>query len=183
MVAFNYAANIRKWYARADSDEWIDGSHWYSRAFDAAQEINVATTCGIATSIGVIAALSPRNKWDRNLTDALNLITSPSADTVVSTPHSNKFKALRIIEGQNPWDVLRGNKVRSFYNCITNYATTDDVCIDSWAIRAATCGKKETATDKQYADIQKAYRKVAAEYGIKPHQLQAIVWVTIRNAS
>jgi hypothetical protein len=72
--------NIKAVYALASVDEIITGTHWYEHAKEAAQRLSDTYGFTESVCIGVIAALSPRNKWSRNLVDAENLIEAYNAD-------------------------------------------------------------------------------------------------------
>jgi hypothetical protein len=59
----------------------------------------------------------------------------------------------------------------------------DAVTIDMWAF-AAACGDladKYLARAGSYETVANAYRIAAKRFGIKPAQMQAIVWVAIRG--
>lgn len=182
--------HIRTWYRQSTRLEFDEGRAWYDDAYKVCVNIASDYNMGIDTVVGVLAALSPRNHWERNVADCEALCKwyrttmggirgeSPK----VATFDCNKRTALRILDGVRPLDALHGRKVRSFYLCITG--DPEEVCVDTWAIRAATNGKvSAVANDGQYRKVQEAYRAVAKEFGLKPYELQAIVWVTIRNAS
>jgi hypothetical protein len=88
----------------------------------------------------------------------------------------------------NP-EVLGGSKVRSFYNNIRFPDNTDDVTIDTHMIRVLTgrmdigmhdVGKwgRNPYVYKMMAD---SVREVAAEVGMKPHELQAALWAQQRD--
>ena len=66
--------NINAIYSLSTIQEKIDGANWYESAHKIA--LNLADNYGLTlqTAAGVIAALSPRNKWTRNVIDAENLI-------------------------------------------------------------------------------------------------------------
>jgi hypothetical protein len=146
----------------------------------------------------VIAALSPNNAWDRNLIDAHNIIRSyvehgrdDAAKVKVCTFASNKEKALRILDGDDPLDVLGGLKVRSFYRLIF-VPDCHDVCVDGhaysiWKGERIATSSTPKITAKLSAQIQQDYRDCASIVsGIKGQtitasQLQAITWTVHRN--
>jgi len=185
-------------YFLASPDEHEHGMRWYDRAND--QAIKLAASAGIAvsTAAGVIAALSPNNAWDRNLIDAYNIVRSyvehgrDDATLVkVGTYGLNKDKAIRILDGTDPWDAIGGLKVRSFFRLILD-PLADDVCIDGhaysiWKGERVATSKVPKITAKLYAQIQQDYRECASIVsGIKgqkvtPSQLQAITWTVHRN--
>ena len=84
----------------------VEGKNWYERANQAAYRlIDQYEKINFSQAAGVIAALSPRNKWERNLIDAENLIAAfvaagaeAAAKVKVCTFNSNKKKALKILE-------------------------------------------------------------------------------------
>ncbi len=151
--------NIKAVYQLATAEEIATGKVWYQTAYSAALIIAERHNVSTVVAIGVIAALSPRNRWSRNLIDAENLIEAYVADPEsaselkVCTFGANKAKALRILESGNPaveliLDILSGPKLREFARCIINslsgpklreFATciydiqTDEVCVDGHA--------------------------------------------------
>jgi hypothetical protein len=119
------------------------GANWYPQAFASIGAIAGAYYLSARTVAGVVAALSPRNKWTRNLIDAEQLIRiykaaglEEASQYKVCTFNRNKLKALQILD-QDPTDpdrirdILNGPKLVEFYNCITG--NVDEVCIDGHA--------------------------------------------------
>ena len=146
---------------------------------------------------GVIAALSPNNKWERNVNDADRLCRAftlgghSATDSVkVSTYGANKVKALRILAGEFPLNVLGGLKVRAFYQCIIG--CNDSVCIDGhayaiWAGDRIATTKTPKISAKLYAAIAVDYIKAAETINsilgsdYTAAQIQAITWLTYRR--
>ena len=125
----------------ASAGEQSEGLTWYQRANVAAVRLADQYEISIETAAGVIAALSPRNKWSRNLVDAENLIAAyvaagPEAceEIKVCTFGANKKKAVDILiwsAGEEvAKEILSGPKLIEFYSCIIGQ---DDVCIDGHA--------------------------------------------------
>lgn len=187
--------NIKAIHQLATLTEQQDGVTWYPRARAIAR--GLADRYGIhpAEAAGVIAALSPRNKWERNVQDAEALIAAYVAGgeaqallTKVCTFSSNKAKAVRILTAGVLTDddvltILSGPKLREFYSCIQGIA---DVCIDghAWCIWA---GERHTLADvpaigvKIRREIKADYTQAAEELGLTPAALQAITWVAWRH--
>lgn len=112
-------------YALATTHERYHGRHWYWDALEQARIISDAHGVSVLTTVGVIAALSPNNRWERNLLDAENLIRaamiSPAAaeSIKVSTYGKNQVKALQILntdlDGLNDLlTILNGPKISAF---------------------------------------------------------------------
>lgn len=187
--------NIKAIYELASAAEVADGNAWYGVAKSIA--IVLADRYGVTTAqaIGVLAALSPRNKWTRNVIDAESAISAYVAAgseqarlTKVCTFGANKEKAIRILESgaetiPTILEILSGPKLREFASCI---AGLDDVCIDghAWCIWQ---GSRVTLADvpsigvKLRREIKADYAQAAADLGLKASELQAITWVTWRR--
>jgi hypothetical protein len=184
-------------FFNATPAELADGATWYRRASDAAAIIASRYDLSADTVAGAIAALSPNNRWERNVSDtdqlcrAFTLGGYTAADRVkVGTYGANKLKALRILTGESPLDVLGGLKVRAFYGCIIG----DDsaVCIDGHAY--AIWAGERIPTSQTPKIGAKLYNSISADYicaadtinGItgadySAAQIQAIVWLTYRR--
>lgn len=184
-------------YFTASDSEILNGERWYCDAQDIANSIATDLGLSVETVAGVIAALSPNNRWERNVIDARNICTAyqhgghvDAAAVKVATFNANKLKALQILSGSDPLAVLSGLKVRSFYCCIMG--DPDAVCVDGHAYsiwqgeRIAT-----TATPKI---SPKLYSAIAADYikaadvlsavtgrGYPGSQIQAITWLAWRR--
>lgn len=183
-------------YQLATVTERIAGSEWYPRAWQAAESIGTEYNLSPATVAGVIAALSPRNRWERNLIDAENIIKaynyggqSDAANIKVCTFHGGKHKAIRILikslsDHNSIRETLNGPKLQEFYNCIT--ASLPDVCIDGhtysvWAGDRITLDSVPKISAKLRETIKADYIKAADHAGMLPSEMQAITWLTWRR--
>jgi len=181
---------LRTWAKRATNDELNQGLTWYTEAQDYAASLS--DTFGVSGEIaaGVISALSPNNKWNRNKFDALQVLTAvrdgKSADEVkVCTYGANKRKAFEIAKGNSK--ILKESP--KTYAFARNVGALDPahVTIDKWHLRACqttSCKSvttQESCTPKQYRILEEETLKVAEEFGMSGYAFQAVVWVTIRN--
>lgn len=179
----------------ANEAEIQEGLSWYARADQVARSLAARyLNDDYYLAAGIIAALSPNNRWERNIIDAEALIKTftlgEDYDALkVCTFSKNKDKAIRILKGELPMDVLSGRKVRSFYQCIIGQ---DDVCVDGhaysiWLGQRVPTNKTPKISDKLYDQISQDYRTAAKQiYEItgcyyQACQVQAITWVTWRN--
>jgi hypothetical protein len=189
-----HVRNILKVYRRATQEDIAQGIDWYERAHIAAQDISKYTNINIRTVIGVMAALSPNNKWERNVRDAEVMCVAwvngdCMSDFKVSCYNTMKAKAWSILvdELDDDEDILtrlNGQKIRSFYS---NIVGLDEVTIDGHALNIAL-GVRQGLTDdktnmgkKQYREMQQHYVRAAKRVKVKPHVLQAITWTTWRR--
>ncbi len=185
--------NIMACYRSADDLQVAEGLLWYSDAQKAAH--NIAAKYGIAVYIvvAVISALSPNNKWSRNLTNADALIGAflrgDGIDAVkVSTYHAMKKKAWDILAARPDYDgakrMLKGQKITSFFCDIMGEF---NVTIDGHA-RNIAYNEKVGLTDdrtnigvREYRGLQAAYEEAAQRLGLMPYQIQAITWRVWRD--
>ena len=187
--------NIKAIYQLATLTEKQDGITWYPVALDIARTIADEHDLTTAQAIGVIAALSPRNRWERNVQDAVSLITAFNAGgaeqamlTKVCTFSSNKTKAVKILQLVAPTmdqvlEVLSGPKLREFASCI---AGLPDVCIDGhayciWAANRTGLKDVPAIGVKLRREIKADYQAAADQLGITPSACQAITWVVWRR--
>lgn len=195
MTAHN-VANIKAIYQLATLTEKQNGINWYPNALNIAEELGERHKLGgRLKAIGVIAALSPRNRWERNVEDANRLIAAFNAGgaeqarlTKVCTFGANKEKAIRILQLQRGSEteilaILSGPKLREFYSCIYGLA---DVCIDGhayciWAGERTGLADVPAIGVKLRREIKADYQAAASELGVDAAALQAITWVTWRR--
>lgn len=187
--------NIKAIYQLATLTEKQDGITWYPNALNIARQMAEDFDLTVPQAIGVIAALSPRNRWERNIQDAVSLTTAYQAGgeeqamlTKVCTFGANKAKAVKILAMHAPQldqvlDVLSGPKLREFASCI---AGMPDVCIDGhafciWAANRTGLADVPAIGVKLRREIKADYVAAADELGITPSACQAITWVTWRR--
>ena len=178
----------------ATAGETVEGFYWYERANQAAVTLADRYEVKEETAAAVVAALSPRNKWDRNLIDAENLIAAyvaggaeAAADVKCCTFGKNKKKAIEILiygaTGDLALDFLSGPKLIEFFSCIMG---ENDVCIDGhaysiWFGDRVTLAKVPSIGVKLRAEIKKDYLAVAKKNNLTGAQVQAITWVAHRR--
>ena len=176
--------------SQADKNQ---GLNWYARALTFAVQLSDIYDIETATIVGVIAALSPRNRWERNMQDAESMVKVYAAggdysDLVklkVCTFSTGKQKAATILTDKvSDRDallaILKGPKLCEFFNCILG--DVDDVCIDGhaysiWVGDRITLANVPSIGKKLRQTIKSDYQQAAKDLGIKSHELQAITWV------
>lgn len=184
----------------ATTSETIEGQRWYSDARLFCEQVAATYLGGIEhgkvkTVAGVLSAVSPSNRWERNKIDAEALVKEHSrggdcSNIKVCSYGSNKVKAIQILDGREPLDVLSGQKVRSFYGCVLG--EKDSVCVDGHAY-SIWLGER-VATSKTPKISEKLYSSIAADYACAAEQIstitgeswiaaqvQAVTWVAWRR--
>ena len=203
MTYAQLSVNAREIVAKftlATSQEVQLGCDWYRSALNIAGRIASKYHIRVEVAAGVIAALSPNNRWERNIIDAEAIIkcwASGGTDedilaVKVCTYTKMQEKALAILRfdiyhKSSITGILNGPKIIEFFNCITNPAL-NDVCIDGHAYRV-WFGQRLTM--KQVPNIGKKLRQqIKTDYvdattfineelneSFTPADIQAITWV------
>ena len=190
--------NILAIYKLATPEEKRDGIVWYADALRDCTRIATDLELPVHIVTGVCAALSPNNKWDRNIINARDLcaafVNGDGMDSVkVSTYHKMKSKAWSILEAMPDHDgviaILNGQKIVSFYNNIMG----DDTCTIDGHARNIAYGERVGLTDDKTNIGVNEYRTLQTDYvsaakrtrvngrALKAFELQAITWVTWRR--
>lgn len=198
MTVFN-VLGVQSVSTREDQRE---GLAWYPNARNVAEKVVDSAGISLPKAVGLLAALSPNNRWERNKLDAHAIAQAwqsgghGDAEKIkVATFGRNKEKALAILsldakssfaaQDSAVKAILSGRKVTAFYNCILG---RDAVCIDGHAY-AIWRGEDISTTQtpsigvRLYAQIEQDYRTAAAVIGIPARVLQAITWVTWRRTN
>jgi hypothetical protein len=173
---------IAKLFKASSQENYDNGMTWYSDANDVARALSIKHNIGIQRVIGIMAALSPNNKWARNKIDTDKFLSKPSLDTKVCTFKNQRQKALDIYYGtglvKDIEKTLNGIKTKNFFNNILWYQVSDKVTVDMWAFRSVGVEEKL----KNVPLVTQAYKEVANDLNIQPHQLQAVVWGVVRGS-
>ena len=186
--------NIIAIYKLANPSEIKHGLTWYVNANTDCMKIANTLELPLHIVIGVVSALSPNNKWERNIINAQDLCTAfmngQDMDSIkVSTYHKMKQKAWHILETMPSYDetitILNGKKIVSFFRNISGDET--DITIDGHARNIYYNDRQGLTTPNtnikknEYLDIQKAYLRASKKLGVKAYELQAITWVAWRR--
>jgi len=188
-------------YFQSTTADRVTGRQWYNNAFQVC--VDLAAKYGVSTDTvaGVIAALSPNNKWASNIIDAEIMLRAwaaevPYGSVKVGTYSVNKDKAATILDCQLDREqivkVLRGNKVVAFFLCIATDGDSDTPCIDGhayniWNGTVSNLNEVPAMSDKTFRYIQDSYRDAAkiitSVTGLhhSAAQVQAITWVAYRR--
>lgn len=168
-------------YDSTDAATRDAGELWYQIARDDCQALADEFGLSLDSACGVVAALSPNLRWDRNIRAARNVLSGGTSEAYPA----NEFKARRIQAGESPLDVLGGLKVRAFYSNLASGGYDTAVTIDGHTFNAAyglvQPVKRATITPRQHRALSTAYRTAARVRGVTPPAMQATVWVAWRE--
>lgn len=188
-------------FNKASQSELIDGASWYKEAQIFSEHLNELFKVESPVKIaGIISALSPAVNWERNKVDAQNLLalytsTGGNEEEILKgkfgTYKNNVRKAIEILNLKHATKkkvgvILRGKtgyKTESFFYNIYD-VNSEEVTIDRHAVKVANNvykGGSVALSEKKYRLSERAYIKASKKVGLKPYQLQAVVWVTYRR--
>ena len=165
------------------------GSKWYKEANDIAYSLG--KLAGFSTPIrrvqvgaGILAALSPQTEWGDNIHMAHMIVGGGMATGQTKV---NNEKALKILSGEHPLEVLGGLKVVPFYKAIVNPLGDNTPVIDRHAA-AVYMGRPLSERELSFLSspvinrrIGGAYIKAASQQGVHPNTLQAQSWLQWRQ--
>jgi hypothetical protein len=184
----------------ASQSDLAAGIEWYARAERLGRRLATTYGCTFEQAVGVIAALSPNNRWARNCQDAEAMcqawaIGADPATVTVCTFGAMRAKACAILALPDPSQdaiaaILNGRKITAFFLSITG--RSDAVCVDGhayaiWLGQRVPTTKTPSLGVRLYAGIARAYclvaKRSAALCGeqLTPAQVQAVTWVTYRR--
>lgn len=160
------------------------GAAWYPDARNECASLALGTRYPLETVINVVAQLSPRTPWTRNMAGAVFLLTAelPSEGRMPGILLANFERAYYTLQKGIP---LRGPKVRAFAANISG--DVDAVTIDVWAARVAlganTADPLDLILDRAgvYAALADCYRAAARARGVDPRVMQSTCWIQARN--
>lgn len=168
-------------FNNANEEEKSNGLTWYHRAYNECLLLSQVFELPLNKVVGVLSALSPRNKWKQNLYDTWSFLEAPSLDTKVCTFKGQREKALRILGGtgetQEILKILGGQKTQNFFSNIRFYGESQAVTVDVWAYRSVNLEPSK----KNFKLTELAYKQVAQDLDLMPHQVQAVVWGVVRG--
>ena len=182
--------HLRGWLAESTPADIEAGRGWYREAMDYARYLSVEFNVSRKVAAGVISALSPNNKWERNKIDAFTVLQAVrdglGPDSVsVCTYGANKRKAFAIATGDE--SILQKSPKTYAFAMNVGENSADHVTVDKWHMRAClTSSRKrtqvqESPTAMQYRRIEGLTAQLAKREGFKGYELQAIIWVTIKR--
>jgi hypothetical protein len=173
---------IRASYDAATLEERSAGLHWYDSARDLAGYLAARYWTTVPVAAAVIAAHSQNATWSVNVARA----EAQLAGRPVGLGTAIRMGAAAMADPDHALDHVKGPKIHPFACCIAG--DLDQVATDRWAQRAVF-GMDDRVCERLIArkgvrdTLILAYQKVAADVGMAPAELQAIVWVVVRGSA
>lgn len=194
-----YTRRILRTFDAATPEDIEAGLQWYAIAKREADALASDHGLPLHIVVGVIAALSPNNRWERNLIDAASMLQAWKDGAPVEAVTTCTYKAMRakawsILEANSrtpdglPVDdvlsILNGQKIIAFAECILG---RDACCIDGHALNIARGKREALSSDKTnvgvklFRELQRAYSNAGKRRGFTAFEMQAITWTTWRR--
>lgn len=187
-LAETVARILRVWAAATDTDR-ESGARWYRE--DSETVLGALVAAGAPTreaAAAVVAHLSPRTTWARNVAGALALVSEGEAAALalgcMSASVTRAVSALAAPGPDEALHTLKGPKTSRFARNLLG--DSEAVTVDVWAARVAmgacvTDPEKVLARTGVYNACEAAYREAARAVGVDPTTMQATTWVVARN--
>lgn len=170
---------ILKVWDRANESDIESGAHWYDEAGTLAANMAGAHLDGdIERAAAVIAALSPRTTWARNVAGAAAFfVGGPIMARRVGCMTRNVETARQAkLHG---FDALGGPKTNAFARNIAG--DREAVTVDVWACRVASVDEDNLGRKGAYDVMVAAYRAAARQRAVDPAMMQATTWIVARG--
>lgn len=164
-------------YADTSDELRAEGREWYPAARAVVAGLAAFAPFDNERVAAIVAALSPREKWRRNVKLAADCIGGQTPACL----GRSALNACAIRDGADPADVLRGPKTYAFWQNLSGDG--DAVTVDVWATRAALGRDDIDAPGHKYTRLANVYRKAAERVGERPCDFQAIIWLAVRPAA
>jgi hypothetical protein len=174
-------------FNRATPADIESGAAWYGDGEIFVRSLAAETGHDVDTVAAVVAHLSPRTTWQRNLYGATMLLTTGTAPTCIG---DNVKRAERAIAAAAAGVDVRSTfgagapKTRRFMANLLGQR--DVVTVDVWAARVAL-GARDADPEKTlgrvgvYDALERAYVLAAARLGVDPVTVQATTWIVARG--
>lgn len=181
-----YRKHVEHAMSNATAEQVAEGARWYADAREVACTVAARLGCSVEAGAGIIAALSPRKPWARNITEALDYAEGREVKTMAQQLEACDRVLAADRAGMDPLEhvTVPGSvalKTESFARNIAG--DPDAVTVDVWMVRAAGITDRDQPTVVQYREITEAVRRIAHDRGLTPAAVQAIAWIGARGSA
>lgn len=156
------------------------GARWYDEAGELCDTLQQGYTVTREHVGAILAQLSPRTTWSRNVAGAVAMIREGhEAARALGCIGANVDRALVAIGSDDPVATINGPKTRSF--ALNILGDREAVTVDVWACRVADLDETRLGRKGAYDAVAHAYRTAARRRGVDPATMQAVTWIVARN--
>jgi len=166
---------LLNYYYQVSPKDEKESKRWYREARKYCKNLSAESGLRVENVTAIVSALSPSVSWDINQRDAREFILSGGV-AGVSTYGQQVKKAFKLFDErltkEDMLKILNGDKTKSFFLNMLHPMTSGPVTgIDP--------EKYIKVQDRKGA--KEAYREAAELVGLRPHELQAVVWEYVRK--
>lgn len=173
-------ARILRTFDSATASDLESGAQWYPNANALASNLGRNSGHGTDHAAVVIAHLSPRTDWDRNVIGAITLLTyGDRADGIIG---DNFDRAVASLSSPDPLGSFGPRALKTLNFARNIIGDIESVTVDVWAHRV--CGFTDETLLKRvgaYDALAHAYRLAARRRGVAPSTMQATTWIVARG--
>jgi hypothetical protein len=179
--------NVKRWTAKLQEHHWQAGKAWYNHAHQLCRVLSNETEIPLKNVCGILAALSPQVSWDTNIASCEAIVRTGKIDKAYTGYKVNVEKAYLCLS-VDPLEVLGGLKVLAFYHNILDPLKSDDVTVDTHIGRVLFDKMYLESNEVSYLfskrgnlEAQEAIQRESKKHRVRPHVLQAALWVCVRE--
>ena len=165
-------------FSRIDADTKEQGRAWYREEHDSLLIIAREARQPVRTVCACLAVLSPRCQW-RRAKEALALVLAGRRPAGIFTRSVKKARRILTATSGIPINPRTAPKTWAFWRNLWRPCDPEPVTLDSWMFDAH--GLPKNSGLRSYETLAEAYRTLAPELGLIPNQLQATVWLHIKE--
>jgi hypothetical protein len=172
------SAEIRLLYDRSDATTRVRGRRWYATEHAYAVCLSKSADRPVRLIAACLAVLSPRCQWPRVKAACEELL---AGRTPAGIFNRNLAKARDILASHNGLPIYPDTapKTWAFWQNLWRPDDPEPVTLDSWMFRAH--GLSVRSGIRTYRALADAYRSAAGELGLVPNQLQATIWLHMKE--
>lgn len=154
-------------------------TQWYADAELLANDVmrilnSRGVACNLEQASSIVSSFSPRNRWSRNVVQALEFANGGTPNGLQNNLRMAQFS---LVQG---FSALRGLKTNAFARAIAG--DENAVTIDVWMCKAV--GLDTNSPNKtQYRELSRAVELVADELKLTPRVTQALIWIVFRGSA
>ena len=176
MNATTLYRNIAKTATPAQIEQ---ATQWYADAELLAHDLiriyqsrNITMT--LENTASVISSFSPRQRWNRNVVQALEFANGGMPNGLQNNLRMAQYSLLQ------GFSALNGMKTNAFARAIAG--DENAVTIDVWMIKSAGLNKN-SVNKTEYKELVNAVNLVADELKLTPRVTQALIWIVFRGSA
>lgn len=176
----NSLTNYRNIVKSATPAQIEQATQWYADAELLAHDIvsifrKRGVNCNLENAASVISAFSPRQRWSRNVVQAIEFANGGEPSGLKNNLRMAQYA---MVDG---FKALNGLKTNSFAKAIAG--DENAITIDVWMIKAAGYVNKNSVNKTEYRELSDAVNTVAYELGLTPRTTQALIWIIYRGSA